>query len=62
MIIPFITLFFDFRETTSISNIAHVLSGVPKMIDLSARKEKEKKNTIKLGLCFILDGTQQCNY
>ena len=43
MIIPFITLFFDFRETKSISNIEHVLSGVPKMIDFISKKRKRKK-------------------
>ena len=56
MISPFIVLFFAayLRETNCISNIAHVLSRV-------AKKEKETKNTIKLDLCFISGGMQQCN-
>ena len=31
------------------------------MIDVNRKKEKETKNTIKLDLCFVLDGMQQCN-
>ena len=63
MIIPFIALFFlALREIKFISHIAHVLSGVSNMIDFNSKKEKETKNTIKLDLCFILGGTQQCNF
>ena len=50
------------RETSSISNIAHVLSGVSNVIDFNSKKEKETKNTIKVDLCFILGGTQQCHF
>ena len=50
------------RETKSISNIAHVLSGVSNVIDFSGKKEKETKNTIKLDLCFVLGGMQQCHF
>ena len=49
------------RETYSISNIAHVLSGVSNMIDFNGKREKETKNTIKVDLCFVLGGAQQCN-
>ena len=64
-IIPFIAHFLPpvvLRETKSVSNIAHVLSGVSNVIDFNSKKEKETKNTIKLDLCFILGGTQQCNF
>ena len=51
MIILFIALFFAaffLKRNKSISNIAHVLSGVSNMIDFNSKKEKETKNTIKL--------------
>ena len=45
MIIPLFALFFItcclIRETKSISNIAHVLSGVSNVIDFNGKKEKE---------------------
>ena len=46
MIIPFIALFLSLvalRETKSISNIAHVLSGVSNVIDLTAKKKKKQR-------------------
>ena len=49
IIIPFIALFLlpdALRKTRSISNIAHVLSGVFNVIDFNGKKEKETKNTI----------------
>ena len=51
MIIPFIALFLSLvalRATKSISNIAHVLSGVSNVTDFNCKQEKESKNTIKL--------------
>ena len=65
MIISFIALFLlliVLRKTKSISNVAHVLSRVSSMIDLRGKKENETRNKIKLDLCFILGGMQQCNY
>ena len=45
MIIPLFALFFTacclIRETKTISNIAHVLSGVSNVIDFNGKKEKE---------------------
>ena len=49
------------RET-KFTSTADVLSGVSNVIDFNCKKEKETKNTIKLDLCFILGGMQQCNY
>ena len=65
MIISFVALFLlliALRKTKSISNVAHVLSRVSSMIDLRGKKENETRNNIKLDLCFILGGMQQCNY
>ena len=45
IIIPLFALFFTacclIRETKTISNIAHVLSGVSNVIDFNGKKEKE---------------------
>ena len=63
MIIPFIAVFLPsiaLRETKCISNVAYILSRVSNVIDVNYKKEKTK-NTMKLDLCFILVGTQQCN-
>ena len=49
------------RKTKSISNMAHVLTGVSNVIDFNGKKGKEAKNMIKLDLCFVLVGAQQCN-
>ena len=62
MIIPFNALLFApvaLRETKSISNIAHVLSGVSNVINFNNKNEKETENTIKTDMCFILGGEQQ---
>ena len=51
MIIPFIALFLPpvaLRETKSISDLAHVLSGVSNVMGFNGKKEKEAKNTVKL--------------
>ena len=61
MIIPFIALFLPpvaLRETKSISDLAHVLSGVSNVMGFNGKKEKEAKNTVKLDQYFILGGAQ----
>ena len=49
------------RSQIYISNIGHVSSRVSNVIDFNDKKEKDTKNTIKLDLCFVLGGAQQCN-
>ena len=57
MIIPFIALFLPpvaLRETKSISDLAHVLSGVSNVMGFNGKKEKEAKNTVKTRLVFYI--------
>ena len=57
MIIPFIALFLPpvaLRETKSISDLAHVLSGVSNVMGFNGKKRKRSKEYSQTRLVFYI--------